>query len=375
MRKLNLPFVSITVLALFAFLLPVNISPANASLVGNGNQATLSISPEAGSFNANDNFVANIYLNTHSQNVVVAAVYLNYDRTHFQAVSIDMTGSVFSFEAEKMIDPANGKIKITRGIPTPGVNLSNGLVAKINFKALSNVSPVDDNFTFDFIAGSTVESNVILDDGKGTEILSGVYNAKYTIGSGGPVTYGDGRLLRASDSEKIYLIENSQKRWIPTGEIFTANGYLWSNVILVDPSALVQYPDGPNVSAANMPAIPEGGLIRATGEIDVYIVKYAGSKKFKRLILSPSVFNNYGHLKWSDIKDVDLSVADSFTASDLVRAEGDAKVYKLYPSGDTGEKRWIKTAEAFANLGFDWDAVYQINQFDRDSYIEKAVLE
>lgn len=370
MRKLNLLFISIIVLASFIFLLP-----ANAALVGNTNQATLSITPETGSFNANDNFVASIYLNTHGQNVVVVAAYLYYDKSHFQAVSIDTTGSVFSFEAEKIIDPTNGKIKITRGIPTPGVNLSNGLVAKINFKALSNVTPASDNLTFDFVAGLTNESNVILDDGQGTDILSGVYNAKYTVGTGGPVTYPTGSLLRASNSDKVYLIENGQKRWIPTGEIFTANGYSWSSVIVVDPSILVQYPDGPNVTMVVTQTIPEGGLIRAAGDIDVYIVKYVGVKKFKRLILSPSVFNSYQHLKWSDIKDVDRSVVDSFTTSDLVRAVGDPKVYKLYPSGDTGEKRWVKTAEVFAMLGFDWDAIYEINQVDRDSYKTGVPLE
>ena len=121
--------------------------------------------------------------------------------------------------------------------------------------------------------------------------------------------------------------------------------------------------------------IPEGALIRAIGDIDVYIVKYVGNKKFKRLILSPSVFNNYGHLKWSDIRDVDPAVVNAFTTSELVRAVGDPKVYKLYPAGDIGEKRWIKTAEAFLRMGFDWDAIYEINSFDRDSYITGSDLE
>src|SRR3989344_9224496 len=49
--------------------------------------------------------------------------------------------------------------------------------------------------------------------------------------------------------------------------------------------------------------LPEGALIRAAGDIDVYIVKYVGAKKFKRLVLSPSVFDNYGHLRWEDIRE------------------------------------------------------------------------
>ncbi len=122
-------------------------------------------------------------------------------------------------------------------------------------------------------------------------------------------------------------------------------------------------------------SIKEGAIIRAEGDIDVYIVKYIKSKKFKRLILSPSVFNNYGHLKWENIVVVNKPVLDLFITSDLVKAVDDEKIYRLYPSEDIGEKRWVKTSEAFERMGFDWDEVYEINQFDRDSYITGFVLE
>lgn len=124
-------------------------------------------------------------------------------------------------------------------------------------------------------------------------------------------------------------------------------------------------------------SISEGALIRAIGDIDVYIVKYINGKKFKRLILSPTVFNSYKDLRWKDVMDVTPEIVNTFTTSDLVRATavGDPKVYKLYPSGDTGEKRWIKTQEAFIRLGYDWDAIYTINVTDRNSYIEKEAIE
>jgi hypothetical protein len=367
---------------IFSFFAPIAICaaftfigfPADATTVGNTSNATLTISPASENYNAGDNFTINIYLNTNNQNVVVVSAYLNYNINQFEALNIDTTGSIFSFEAEKIIDPVNVKIKIARGIPTPGVNTSNGLVAKVNFKALSNVTPMTDNLILVFIPGSSRESSVILDDGKGTNILSGVNNAKYTIGVGGQIYYGNGSLLKASSSEKVYLIDNNQKRWIPTSEIFIGNGYSWSSIVTVDPNVLTQYTDGPDMTITSQ-SIPEGGLIRAKGDIDVYIIKYVGTKKFKRLILSPSVFNSYQHLKWGDIKDVDKSVVDSYTTSELVRAVGDPKVYKLYPSGDTGQKRWIATADAFNRLGFDWNSIYEINQVDRNSYIDGASIE
>lgn len=99
------------------------------------------------------------------------------------------------------------------------------------------------------------------------------------------------------------------------------------------------------------------------------MVKQVAGKKFRRLVLSPHVFNSYGHLKWENIVEVEPSLLDEFTISDLVRAEGDAKVYRLSPQGDTGTKRWIPTAERFLQEGFDWDAVYTINAIDRDAYV------
>lgn len=114
--------------------------------------------------------------------------------------------------------------------------------------------------------------------------------------------------------------------------------------------------------------IVDGDLIRATNTSDVYIVEIIGTEKFKRLILNPEIFNQYGHLKWENIKSVEQSTIDEYITSDLVRAVGDDKVYKLYPNGDTGEKRWIKTADDFLGFGYNWNTIYTINTFERDFY-------
>lgn len=122
-------------------------------------------------------------------------------------------------------------------------------------------------------------------------------------------------------------------------------------------------------------AIVDGDLIQATGDFDVYIVKLVNGKKFKRLILNPDIFNQYGHLKWENIKQVSQATLDEYTTSTLVRAldpangVDDPKVYKLFPAGDVGVKRWMNmSAEEFVAQGNDWDAVYTINAFERDSY-------
>ncbi|MFH0873455.1 MAG: hypothetical protein V1846_01295, partial [Candidatus Komeilibacteria bacterium] len=68
-------------------------------------------------------------------------------------------------------------------------------------------------------------------------------------------------------------------------------------------------------------------------------------------------------------KTVTQAEMDAFTTSDLVRALGDAPVYKLIPNGDVGSKQWVNmTAEAFTAAGYDWDSIYVINNVDRDNY-------
>jgi len=157
-----------------------------------------------------------------------------------------------------------------------------------------------------------------------------------------------------------------------TADAFASINLTASVIVPLAPSAPNNTPQGQVLGAFRF---ADGAMIRAIGDIDVYIVKYVGNKQFKRLILSPSVFNSYGHLKWENVLDVEKSVVDSFVTSELVRAVKDTKVYKMYPSGDTGQKRWIKTAEGFNRMGFDWDAIYEINAVDRDSYVTGAVIE
>lgn len=165
------------------FLLILSFSASvNAALVGDTSGATLSLTPATASYYQNDSFTVSINLNTRGKSIVTVAAYVNYDTSSFQAVSVDTAGTAFNTaQFETLIDEANGKIKITLGKQTPGINSSNALVAKINFTALAATSPTADNITFDFTPGSIIDSNAILNDGLGTDILSGVNNVRYTI--------------------------------------------------------------------------------------------------------------------------------------------------------------------------------------------------
>ena len=175
-------FIKLSV-SFFVFVMVLTIVPlkGNAGLEGSTSQATLALSPVSGSYEVGDSFSVDIRVDTNGQDVVVVAAYLDYNNNHFRADSIDTGDSVFTTEAEKSIESSSGQIKITVGKPTPGVNSSSAKVATVNFTAISEVTAGSDNISFDFSSGATNESNVILDDGQGTDILSGVYNSSFSV--------------------------------------------------------------------------------------------------------------------------------------------------------------------------------------------------
>lgn len=146
--------------------------------------------------------------------------------------------------------------------------------------------------------------------------------------------------------------------------------YDWSTNPNTDGSSVFygtdQYGSGGSSTTVN---IYEGALIKSINSPDVYIVKYAGGKQFKRLIVSPSVFTSYKHLSWENVMVVSQRVLDSFKTSNLVRAVGDDRIFQLIPKGDTGMKRLVPDERSFLKYNFDWDAIYEINAFDRDTYM------
>ncbi|MEA1937009.1 MAG: hypothetical protein U9N04_02775, partial [Patescibacteria group bacterium] len=126
--------------------------------------------------------------------------------------------------------------------------------------------------------------------------------------------------------------------------------------------------------------IINGDIIRnpnaeGVAQFDIYIVKTINNEKFKRLILSPHVFESYGHLKWENIKLVDQDTINSYAISSLVRCFdpenniNDPKIYKLTLNNDTGTKEHLNMTASEFEAVYDWDAVYNINVVDRDAYL------
>src|SRR3989344_1997985 len=142
--------------------------------------ASFSLSPASGDFKIGEIFPIDIQLNTGGAQIVAVSAYLRYDKVKLEAVSIDSSGSVFSYEAENTIDASNGRILTTRGQPTPGVNGSALQVARVNFRGLSSVN--SSAITLDFTGvDANGDSGAILDDGLGSDVLNSVSGGAYNI--------------------------------------------------------------------------------------------------------------------------------------------------------------------------------------------------
>ncbi|HBO16735.1 MAG: Lipoprotein [Candidatus Moranbacteria bacterium GW2011_GWE2_35_2-] len=141
-----------------------------------------------------DNFDLDVIIDTNGSDVVVARAIIEYDPLFFQMTGWDLTNSVFAngLDCSDVDDPdrtceiidndtVNGILDITVAKPTPGVNVASGVLATISFQALQS-SAESKNISLRFIsAGSYEDSDVIADDGNGTDILASVFNASIIV--------------------------------------------------------------------------------------------------------------------------------------------------------------------------------------------------
>ena len=147
----------------------------------------------------NSNNTANMILslNTNGNDVVAVRAVVNYNPQDFDFQSpADVSNSEFTSDNGCTyngnpcriidVDESNGIVSIVLAKPSPGVNSDSALVAELSFKALRTVSPSSPNFTLTYSTGDYDDSDVILDDGLGTDILSGVTNATVTVSATTP---------------------------------------------------------------------------------------------------------------------------------------------------------------------------------------------
>ncbi|MFH1098041.1 MAG: PEGA domain-containing protein [Candidatus Desantisbacteria bacterium] len=156
----------------------------------------------------------------------------------------------------------------------------------------------------------------------------------------------NGTLIKNPVDDKIYVLEDGKKRYIPGQSIFNAWRYDWGKVITISSEEIQGYPTGGNLLSP-----PSGypDIRQANGETRVFLIEN-GKKHY---IISSAVLSSWGY-KWSDRKFVDrisepLGEPVIYRDGTLIHGIPSGKVYVV-----SNKTLWyIKDTETFNALGYN----------------------
>lgn len=135
--------------------------------------ASLYLSPNNGTFTVGGTFDVSVFANTGNNNVNAVKVELKFDPQKLQIANPAAGKSFISiWIAPPSYSNTEGVLSFQGGVPTPGINTSSGLISTITFRA---VTPGETKIYF------LNSSKMLLDDGKGTDILSSLGKGEYAI--------------------------------------------------------------------------------------------------------------------------------------------------------------------------------------------------
>lgn len=170
--------------------------------------------------------------------------------------------------------------------------------------------------------------------------------------TGSPIKFPNFSLLR-SPADKIYLIDNDQKRYIESREVFRQIGFNLDEVIDVTDQDLSYYTDGQTISLKSV--YPIGALLqsRQTGGIS-YV-----ENGMRHSIMSKEILKSrFPNKKWitadqTSIEQYQIGEPVKFKDGDLITYRGAKSVYVI----SNGQRRPIASKAVFDSLGYQWSNV------------------
>ena len=151
------------------------------------------------------------------------------------------------------------------------------------------------------------------------------------------------------------MIENSQKRWVKTGDDFTKFGYKWSDVRIAPATETYTTGSDKTYTATTPSASSAVTLIRYAGDPKVYVIENSQ----KRWVKTGDDFTKLGY-KWSDVRIAPAT--ETYT-------DGTAKTTAIAATFTQTLKRGSKGAEVLAlqqklkDLGYFPTDVEMVNNF------------
>ncbi|MDP2669181.1 MAG: cohesin domain-containing protein [bacterium] len=171
--------------------------------------ASLYLRPASGTYTVGSTFEVGIYINTGGQNANVIKVDLQFPPDKLQIVSPNLGKSIVAFWViQPTFSNSNGTISFQGGVPSPGINTTDGYISSIIFRVVNIGS-----------AAVSIKdtSRVLLADGKGTDILGSRSDAIFSLKlptPAGPVVVSP----KHEDPNKWYQENDVQFLWeMPKG--------------------------------------------------------------------------------------------------------------------------------------------------------------
>jgi len=167
---------------------------------------------------------------------------------------------------------------------------------------------------------------------------------------GQPIKFANYSLIRSTDSNRVFLIDGDEKRYIESPEIFRKIGFNPEEIVEVPESDLAPYTWGTNI---NMQSIyPTGVLLQSkeTGGIS-YVENGIRHSIWSKEILQ-SRFSNRTPVvvEQTSIDQYPKEDPILFKDGELITSPGSRGVYII----SNGQRRGIASKEAFDSLGFKW---------------------
>ncbi len=194
LSKLFIIFLIATVLLSAFGVLPVRAQPG----------ASLYLSPGSGTFYVGSTFNLSVFVNTGGKSINALKVDLKFDPRKLQVASPTAGKSFISvWVAQPGYSNFKGTVSFQGGVPSPGVDLSAGLVSTITFRA---IAPGQTTISLED------SSQVLLNDGQGTNILTSLSKGVYYLAippPEGPPLFS----LTHPDQNKWYKNNNPTFSW------------------------------------------------------------------------------------------------------------------------------------------------------------------
>ena len=166
--------------------------------------ASLYLSPNSGTFYVGSTFDVSIFVNTGGEDINAVQTDLKFDSKKLQIASPTAGKSFISvWISQPTYSNIYGTAFFQGGIPSPGINTSAGLVSTITFRV---IAPGETTVSF------LDSSRVLLDDGKGTDVLTSVGRGVYILSippPEGPKVFSPTH----SDQNKWYKNPNPSFSW------------------------------------------------------------------------------------------------------------------------------------------------------------------